>query len=122
MSSPYGLAAERFGASQARIEALWSYQHSDFFTDAEKAAFDLALAGATQPSSIDDALITRVRGYWDEGELVELMGVISLFGFLNRWNDGMGTVIEPAAQDAGRRSLSAVSWRPGKHGADEGDA
>jgi len=109
------LAAERFGASQARIEALWTYQRSDLFTDAEKAAFDLALAGATQPSAIDDALITRVRGYWDEGELVELMGVISLFGFLNRWNDGMGTLIEPAAKAAGARSLGAVSWRAGKH-------
>jgi uncharacterized peroxidase-related enzyme len=94
------LAAERFGASEARLSALWTYQSSDVFTEAEKAAFDLAIAGATQPSGIDEALIERVRAHWDDGELVELMGVIALFGFLNRWNDGMGTTLEAPAEHA----------------------
>ncbi len=109
------LAAERFGASEARLSALWTYQSSDLFTEAEKAAFDLALAGAMQPSGIDEAIINRVRAHWDEGELVELMGVIALFGFLNRWNDGMGTSLEPPAKEAGARLLSGVSWDAGKH-------
>lgn len=109
------LAAERFGASAARLEALWTYQSSDLFTQAEKAAFDLALAGAMQPSGIDEALVARVRLHWDDGELVELMGVIALFGFLNRWNDGMGTTLESAAKEAGDRLLVAASWGPGKH-------
>lgn len=109
------LAAERFGASEARLAALWTYQTSDLFTDAEKAAFDLALAGAMQPSAIDEPLIERVRSHWDDGELVELMGVIALFGFLNRWNDGMGTTLESPARDAAHRHLSRVAWSPGKH-------
>lgn len=109
------LAAERFGASDARLEELWSYQSSDHFTEAEKAAFDLALAGAAQPSAIDEMLIERVRAHWDDGELVELMGVIALFGFLNRWNDGMSTTLEAPAREAGERRLAPVSWTPGKH-------
>jgi uncharacterized peroxidase-related enzyme len=110
------LAAERFGASEARLSALWTYQSSELFTDAEKAAFDLALAGAAQPSAVDAALIDRVRAHWDDGEIVELMGVIALFGFLNRWNDGIGTALEGPARDAGDRHLSLVSWSAGKHG------
>lgn len=110
------LAAERFGASTERLAALWSYQSSDLFTEAEKAAFDLALAGAMQPSGIDGSLIERVRQHWDDGEIVELMSVISLFGFLNRWNDGMATTLESPAEEAGSRHLSAFGWDPAKHG------
>lgn len=110
------LAAERFGASDARLKALWTYPSSDLFSEAEKAAFDLALTGAMQPSGIDDALIARVRAHWDDGELVELMGVIALFGFLNRWNDGMGTVLERPAAEAGARHLADGGWNAGKHG------
>jgi uncharacterized peroxidase-related enzyme len=113
------LAAERFGASDVRFEELWSYQSSDHFTEAEKVAFDLALAGAAQPSAIDEVLIERARAHWDDGELVELMGVIALFGFLNRWNDGMGTTLEAPAREAGERRLEPVSWTPGKHVAEE---
>ncbi len=109
------LAAERFGASEARLAALWTYQTSDLFTDAEKAAFDLALAGAMQPSAIDQSLVERVRSHWDDGEIVELMGVIALFGFLNRWNDGMATTLESPAHDAGQRHLSNAGWSGGKH-------
>lgn len=112
------LAAERFGASEARLAAVWTYQSSDLFTDAEKVAFDLALAGATQPSAIDEDLARRVRAHWDDGEIVELMGVIALFGFLNRWNDGMGTTLEADAATAGARSLSEWGWSPGKHASD----
>lgn len=109
------LAAERFGASDARLAEVWTYQSSSLFSDAEKSAFDLALAGATQPSAIDDELAKRVRLYWDDGEIVELMGVIALFGFLNRWNDGMGTTLEAGAVAAGDQYLSEQGWSPGKH-------
>lgn len=76
---------------------------------------DLALAGSTQPSAIDEALGRRVRAHWDDGEIVELMGVIALFGFLNRWNDGMGTSLEQEAQVAAGRTLKAQGWTRGKH-------
>lgn len=109
------LAAERFGSTESRLIAIWQYQTSDLFTDAEKAAFDLALAGSTQPSAIDAELVAKVRAYWDDGEVVELMGVISLFGFLNRWNDGMATTLEEAALRAGERRLANRGWHPGKH-------
>jgi len=113
------LAAERFGASAERLAALWSYQSSALFTEAEKAAFDLALAGAMQPSGIEPPLMERVRRHWDDGEIVELMGVIALFGFLNRWNDGMGTELEPGARAAGEQHLSIIDWSIGKHAAQE---
>jgi hypothetical protein len=44
------------------------------------------------------------------------MGVIALFGFLNRWNDSMGTTLETGAVQAGEAHLADRGWSPGKHG------
>lgn len=109
------LAAERFGATEQRLNDIWSWKTSTAFTEAEKAAFELAFAGAQQPSAIDEPLMARVRAFWDDGEIVELMGVIALFGFLNRWNDGMGTSIETGARAAGEKLSPEAHWSAGKH-------
>lgn len=61
-------------------------------------------------------MTSRVRTFWDDGEIVELMGVIALFGFLNRWNDGMGTTIETGARAAGEKLPPEARWSVGKHG------
>ena len=56
-----------------------------------------------------------MRAHWDSGEIVEILGVIALFGYLNRWNDSMGTQLEdPAAQD-GLKYLKKEGWSTGKH-------
>jgi hypothetical protein len=49
------------------------------------------------------------------GEIVEIMGVIALFGFLNRWNDSMGTALEDLPMTAADRHLSHTGWQTGKH-------
>ena len=86
------------------------------FYDAERAALDFALAAASVPNAVDDSIAAELRKYWNEGEIVEMLGVISLFGFLNRWNDSMGTSIEPGAVESGEKYLSKYGWETGKHG------
>lgn len=110
------LAAERFGASDARLAEVWTYSSSAAFSDAEKVAFDLAIAASCVPNGVDEDLMSRMRGHWDEGEIVEIMAVIALFGFLNRWNDSMATTLEAGAEAAGLRRLQVQGWEPGKHG------
>ncbi|WP_027835878.1 carboxymuconolactone decarboxylase family protein [Maritalea myrionectae] len=109
------LAAERYGASQMRIENVWSFRDSDLYTPAEKVAFELAIAAASVPNRVDAELIELVRTYWDEGEIVEILGVIALFGYLNRWNDSMGTTLEEDAEAAGDKLLAKQNWNKGKH-------
>ncbi|MEO6895053.1 MAG: carboxymuconolactone decarboxylase family protein [Caldimonas sp.] len=109
------LAAKRFGASDERLEALWRFRDSDRFSAAEKAAFEFAIAAASVPNGVDARIGAELRAHWTDEEIVEILGVVSLFGYLNRWNDSMGTTLEAEAEVVGGKHLSARGWSTGKH-------
>ena len=109
------LAAERYGGTEERLADIWSFRESDLYTSGEKAAFEFALAASSVPNAVDDDISAELKLYWDEGEIVEILGVVALFGYLNRWNDSMGTTMESGAVDAGGRLLSESTWTRGKH-------
>lgn len=108
-------AAERYGAENDQMEHIWEYPSHPAFSDAERVALDFALAASTIPNRVDESLRDSLRIYWDEGEIVEILGVIALFGYLNRWNDSMGTTLEDAAEASGQKWLSETGWNRGKH-------
>jgi uncharacterized peroxidase-related enzyme len=109
------LAAERYGGTNERLANIWSFRESSMYSAGEKAAFEFALAASSVPNAVDDNISAELHKYWDDGEIVEILGVISLFGYLNRWNDSMGTTMETGAVDAGERLLSGSTWVRGKH-------
>jgi len=109
-------AAERAGSDRARLEAVWEYRSSTLFTDAEKVALDLAVAAASVPSAVTPDLMDEVRRHWDDGEIAEIMGVVALFGFLNRWNDSLATELEDPAAASAADLLGPAGWVIGKHG------
>ncbi|MEE4260775.1 MAG: hypothetical protein V2I62_13500, partial [Bacteroidales bacterium] len=83
--------------------------------DSERAALDFALASSVIPNNVTDEIADNLRKYWNEGEIVEIMGVIALFGYLNRWNDSMGTEMEDGAIESGEQFLAKKGWIVGKH-------
>ena len=108
-------AAERYGAEQEQLDNIWDYKTHPAFSDSERVALDFSLAASMIPNAVDSHLTERLHKYWDEGEIVEMLGVISLFGYLNRWNDSMGTSIEKGAVESGRKYLEKHGWTIGKH-------
>ncbi len=108
-------AAERYGAGKDQLEQIWEYETSPAFTEKEKAALAFALHASTIPNGVDDAIAQRLREHWTEGEIVEILGVVALFGFLNRWNDSMGTELEKGAIESGNSLLHQRGWNAGKH-------
>ena len=108
-------AAERYGSTQERLEHLWEYATHPAFSEADRVVFDLAIAASQVPNAVTQELGDNLRAHWDEGEIVEIMGVIALFGYLNRWNDSMGTPIEGPAADSARQYLGDQGWSEGKH-------
>ena len=90
--TPYCLAShtaicKRLGWTDAHIEALKNAVSSDEFTEAEKVAIELAEAMTKQPHDYSDQQLARLRGFYSEGEIVELMCAIGLFNYFNRFND-----------------------------------
>ncbi|AII54320.1 carboxymuconolactone decarboxylase family protein [Hymenobacter sp. APR13] len=109
------LAAGRYGAEQEQLDHIWAYATHPAFSPAERAALEFAVAASSVPNAVNEAIGANLCRHWDEGEIVEILGVVSLFGFLNRWNDSMGTTLEPGAAALGERQLAPKGWSAGKH-------
>ena len=106
-------AAERYGSNLYQLNEIWDFRKSKRFNKKEKAAFEFAIAASSIPNKVDEQISSELKKYWDDGEIVEILGVISLFGFLNRWNDSMGTPIEDGALESGKAYIK--DWHPDKH-------
>lgn len=110
------LASERFNASEARLNDVFDFEASTAFTDAEKAALAFAQAATLVPNAVTPEVGARLKAHWDEGQIVEIMGVVALFGYLNRWNDSMGSALEDLPLSKGEARLAeATGWSVGKH-------
>ncbi|MCZ6595524.1 MAG: carboxymuconolactone decarboxylase family protein [Bacteroidetes bacterium] len=109
-------AAERYGAEQEQLDNIWEYRTHPSFSKAERAALDFSLLASQVPNGVDEEIKQRLYAHWNEGEIVEMLGVIALFGYLNRWNDSMGTSIEDGAVESGQQYLGKHGWNKGKHG------
>ncbi len=103
------------GIDDAKLAAVWEYRTSPLFNAAERAALDVALAAGHVPNDVTDEMFAELRKHWDEGEIVEIVAVIALFGFLNRWNDTMATPLEADPVEVGEKHLAAMGWSVGKH-------
>ena len=108
-------AAERYGAHQEQLDNIWEYKTHPAFNAAERVALDFAVAATLVPNAVTAELKTELYKYYTEGDIVEILGVISLFGYLNRWNDSMGTVVEEGAIESAEKYLGKTGWNTGKH-------
>lgn len=108
-------AAVRYGSEEDKLQNIWDYKSYDAFSDAERAVFDFAIAASTIPNAVTDEIAENLRKHWEDGEIVEILGVTALFGYLNRWNDSMGTKLEEPAAEDGNNLLGKSGWNRGKH-------
>jgi uncharacterized peroxidase-related enzyme len=108
-------AAERYGAEADKLNNVWEFRTHPAFSDAERAALEFALAASIIPNAVDAKVQAGLHAHWNDGEIVEILGVIALFGYLNRWNDSMGTVLEEPAAQSGQQWLDHLGWQRGKH-------
>lgn len=109
------LGSERFGSSEERLNDVWNFANSEHFSDAEKAALAFAHAAALVPNAVDESTASALREHWSDDDIVEIMAVIALFGYLNRWNDSMGSALEDLPIEAGNKHLGNTDWSVGKH-------
>ena len=105
-----------YKASETKISEVWSFKESKLFSKSEKAALDLALHGAMSPSQTEQKHFDELGKYFNDAEIVEIVATISLFGFLNRWNDSMATEIEELPETVAQATIGdSFGWKSGKH-------
>lgn len=110
------IAAKIHGISDEKVAAVFEYETSDLYTEAERAALDYALAAGSVPNAVTQNVFDRMRASWSEEQIVEILGVVCLYGFLNRWNDSMATTLEQAPTELGQAVLSQGGWDGKRHG------
>ncbi|MEM7571022.1 MAG: carboxymuconolactone decarboxylase family protein [Pseudomonadota bacterium] len=92
-------AASNAGIETQKLAAVWDFETSPLFNDAERAALRVAQRAAVTPNAVEDEDFAALSAYFSPAEQTEIVSVIALFGFLNRWNSTLQTELEalPAA-------------------------
>jgi hypothetical protein len=86
--------AEHRGADQEKLAALWEFEASSLFSEAERAALRVAHGAGCVPNAVTDEDMAELRRHVTDEHVVELVAVMVNFGFLNRWNDTIITELE----------------------------
>ena len=107
---------ETAGLSREKLDAIWDYERSPLFSEAERAAFVVAQGAATSPPSVSDDDMENLRRHFSHEQVVEIIAVVSYFGFLNRWNDIMATQLEETVLNfTDEIGLRSKGWNPERH-------
>jgi uncharacterized peroxidase-related enzyme len=100
---------------EQKLEAIWEFETSPLFSDAERAALRFAMEAASVPNMVTNASVDTLREHFSDQEITELLASISLMGFMNRWNDTLATTLEEGPRAAAEKSLSSKGWKVGQH-------
>ncbi len=84
------------GVPDEKLDAIWEFETSAVFSDAERAALRVGLTGGQCPAYATNKDMEELRRHFSEEQIVEIGAVIALFGFNNRWNALMATDVEPS--------------------------
>lgn len=110
------VAAQIHGVSEEKVDAIWDYKTSPLYSEAERSALDFAAAAGAVPNAVNDEIMANLKAHWTEEQIVRILAAVSLYGFLNRWNDSMATTLESAPRELADRALTPRGWDQGKHG------
>lgn len=107
--------AHKLGVEEARVAAVWEFETSALFSEAERAALRLALAMGQSPNGVGPEHFVALRKHYDEEQIVEMVAAVCLFGFWNRWNDTLATDLERPVADLAEAVIGARGWHSGRH-------
>lgn len=103
------------GATPESLMKIYQFELDDSFSETEKAVLRLARDAGSVPNVVTAEHFAELRQFFSDDQIVEIVGAIALFGFLNRWNDTMATDLEEAPMATAVKTIGGLGWRPGKH-------
>jgi uncharacterized peroxidase-related enzyme len=113
-------AVEVGGLDPKKVEALSQFETSALFSAAERAALTLAKAAGSSPPAVTDEHFVELKKHFSEDAIVEIVSVLALLGWLNRWCMTFATEIEERALEFAEKHLAPSGWTPGVHAKREG--
>jgi len=102
------------GVPAERIQALWDFERSDQFSEAERAVYYFALAAGASPNAVTPNHYAALRLHYADQQITELLGVVAVSGFLNRYSDTLAVVTDQESVDWAASVLGPVGWSQGK--------
>ena len=102
--------AERAGVPNEKIANILNYKTSSHYEPSEVALLDLAFASGEVPNKANKAHFDQLKEFYSKEQILEVVAVISFFGFLNRWNDTFGTEIEAVPANYLQNELKPTNW------------
>ena len=108
-------SAQKNHVSAEKIKAVFEFERNALFSEQEKAALRVAIHAGMVPNAVEAEHMRELSRHFSEKQVIEVVAVISLFGFLNRWNDTMATTLESAPKRFAAEQLTAQGWVAGKH-------
>ncbi len=112
-----GTLANQQGISLEKIQNILSYEKHEAFSALERSALRVAEKASRSPNAVTDHDFAELKKFLDEEGCAEILGVISLMGFYNRWNDTVATTLERSPLERAEQILKNVGWEIGKHAA-----
>ncbi|MDC0052879.1 carboxymuconolactone decarboxylase family protein [Gammaproteobacteria bacterium] len=108
-------SAQKNNVSVEKIKAVFEFESSALFSDQEKAALRVAVHAGMVPNAVEAVHMSELSKHFSDKQVIEVVAVISLFGFLNRWNDTMATTLENSPKSFAADQLASHGWVAGKH-------
>ena len=102
--------AERAGVNEKKIAQILNYSDSQEYNEQERAVLDLAFAAGKVPNMSTKKHFDNLKQYFSKKQIIDIVAVISLFGYLNRWNDTLGTELEDIPEDFVEKQLKPLGW------------
>jgi len=111
---------EATGLGRSSLYAAFGDKHGlclralDRYEEGSAARINDALTRPV-PNDVTDEMFTGLRKHWNDTQVVEIVAVIAVFGFLNRWNDTFATPLEEEPIHVGEKHLASRGWSGAKH-------
>lgn len=99
-------AAHHLGLAWSKLDALPQWLDSPLFDARERAALAIAHAGATLPVAEAGPAFGHARRHFSEDELIEIVSIVALFGWFNRWN----SLVQSQLEDEPASVCQHVTW------------
>jgi uncharacterized peroxidase-related enzyme len=102
----------RLGTTQEQIDALrGNWRDSPLFSEAEKIALHTAEVMTADSQNYSDEDLEKLKRFYSEGEIVELLASVGLFNYFNRFNNmlRMEPTMPATAEELAEAGIRLVS-------------